>query len=65
MTPYWVEVINGISVTFMYDATTGKYQATLARPRFESTRMFESEAELRRYVTRVTEKEERREPWRR
>ena len=70
MTPYGLEIINGIRVTFMYDAATGKYQATLARkpPRFESTRIFDSETELRRHVTQITRTEEsrgRKEPWRR
>jgi len=56
VTPYRVETINGVSVTFLYDAATGQYQATLARPRFESTRIFDTEAGLRRYVARVTKK---------
>ena len=66
MTPYWVEVVNGVRVTFMYDAASGKYQATMERkpPRFESTRIFDSEAELRRYVTEITKTEEGG-PWRR
>jgi len=56
VTPYRAEIINGVGVTFMYDAATGKYQATLARRPPESTRMFDSEAELRSYVARITKK---------